>query len=101
MNVQLSLWFGHHDIGGDRGLWGWKWQNIIIWEKDNQSKHFKVLFLLVIFLQGSLCVILIDEVPSKEVALMLEGDSILKEVFAMAHGQMFAFMIILHNTSGL
>jgi hypothetical protein len=52
-------------------------------------------------LQGSLCVILIDEVPSKEVALMLEGDSILKEVFAMAHGQMFAFMIILHNTSGL
>jgi hypothetical protein len=31
-------------------------------------------------LQDSLYVILIDEVPSKEVALLLEGDSILKEV---------------------
>jgi hypothetical protein len=56
---------------------------------------------LVIFLQDSLFVIFIDEVPSKEVALLFEGDSISKQVFAMAHGQMFAFMTILHNTSGL
>jgi hypothetical protein len=52
-------------------------------------------------LQDSLYVILIDDVPSKEISLLFEGDSILKEVFAMAHGQMFSFMTILHNTSGL
>ncbi len=46
-------------------------------------------------------VVFVDEVPSKEVALLFEGDSILKEVFAMTHGQMFSFMTILHNTSGL
>jgi hypothetical protein len=48
-----------------------------------------------------LYVVFIDEVPSKEVALLFEGDSILKEVFVMTHGQMLFFMIILHNTSGL
>jgi hypothetical protein len=45
-------------------------------------------------------VVLLDELPSKEVGLLIEDGRVLKEV-VMAHRQMFSFMSILHVTSGL
>jgi hypothetical protein len=38
------------------------------------------LFLLEIFLQDSFHVVLVDEVPLKEVGLLIEGGLFLKEV---------------------
>jgi hypothetical protein len=58
------------------------------------------LLLLAIFLQVSLHVVLLDEVPSKEVGLLIEDGLALKKV-VMTHGQMFSFMSILHITSGV
>jgi hypothetical protein len=69
-------------------------------KKYNQSKHFKILFLLAIFLQVSLHVVLLDEVPSKEVGLLIEYGLVLKKV-VMTHRQMLSFMSILHITSGV
>jgi hypothetical protein len=49
-------------------------------KKGQQVKHFKVLFPLEIFLQDSFHVVLVDEVPLKEVGLLIEGGLFLNEV---------------------
>jgi len=52
------------------------------------------------FLQVSLHVVFLDEVPSEEAGLLIEDGLVLNKV-VMTHGQMFSFMSILHITSGI